>query len=329
MSLVLPLSDWPVQDRDMWLNLQIEGGPLDDCGALSHLRATSLKTLELRYARWLQWLINSDAEAITLPPARRGTLPRLSAWLRDLSHTRPMTQLMFIDGVLRILSASDPAQDWSAQRKLKAGLKRAAGRGDRDRKLGRVLSSEVLFRAGLILATGHAEAAPTPLRGMMCLRDGTMIAMLALMPMRRRAFAGLRIGTSLYVAADTMTVALPGDLTKSGQPWEADVPQSVEPLVRRYVNEARPFFYGAWPTASRCPVGWPVWHSFEERHAEPPDRGADTEADGSPYSTAFLSGCCRDNPGPLFSGTRQANSTNSCAYELRNRRAPLHPRPDN
>ncbi|NOD49261.1 MULTISPECIES: tyrosine-type recombinase/integrase [unclassified Ruegeria] len=242
MSLVLPLSDWPVQDREMWLNLQIEGGPLDDCGALSHLRATSLKTLELRYARWLQWLINSDAEAITLPPARRGTLPRLSAWLRDLSHTRPMTRLMFIDGVLRILSAADPTQDWSAQRRLKAGLKRAAGRGDRDRKLGRVLSSEVLFKAGMSLATGHAEAEPTPLRRMICLRDGTMIAMLALMPMRRRAFAGLRIGISLHVTADTITVALPGDLTKSGQPWEADVPQSVEPLLRRYANEARPYF---------------------------------------------------------------------------------------
>ncbi|WP_170782162.1 tyrosine-type recombinase/integrase [Ruegeria arenilitoris] len=242
MSLVLPIANWPASDRDMWDRLQKAAGPLDDCGALAHLRATSLKTLELRYARWLQWLITSDAEAITLPPARRGTLPRLSAWLRDLSRTRPMTRLMFIDGVLRILSAADPTQDWSAQRKLKAGLKRAAGRGDRDRKLGRVLSSEVLFRAGLILATGHAEAAPTPLRSMMCLRDGTMIAMLALMPMRRRAFAGLRIGTSLYVAADTMTVALPGDLTKSGHPWEADVPQSVEPLLRRYVNEARPFF---------------------------------------------------------------------------------------
>ncbi len=232
MSLVLPLSDWPTQDREMWINLQKEGGPLDDCGALSHQRATSLKTLELRYARWLQWLITNDAKAIIVPPARRATLPRRSAWLRDLSHTRPMTRLMFIDGVLRILSAADPTQDWSAQRKLKAGLKRATGRGDRDRKLGRVLSSEVLFKAGMSLAMGHAEAAPTLLRRMMCLRDGTMIAMLALMPMRRRAFAGLRIGTSLHVTADTMTVALPGDLTKSGQPWEADVPQSIEPLLR-------------------------------------------------------------------------------------------------
>ncbi|WP_170765975.1 tyrosine-type recombinase/integrase [Ruegeria lacuscaerulensis] len=242
MSLVLPLANWPAQDRDMWDSLQKAAGPLDDCGALAHLRATSLKSLELRYARWLQWLTNTDMDAITLPPPQRATLPRLSAWLQDLSHTRPMTRLMFIDGVLRILSAADPTQDWSGQRRLKTGLKRAAGRGDRDRKLGRVLSSEVLFRAGMTLATDHAEAAPTPLRRLMHLRDGTMIAMLALMPMRRRAFAGLRIDVSLHVTPDAMSVALPGDLTKSGHPWEAEVPQSVEPLLRRYITEARPFF---------------------------------------------------------------------------------------
>lgn len=242
MSLVLPLANWPASDWDMWDKLQKAAGPLDDCGALAHLRATSLKTLELRYARWLQWLITSDADAITLPPARRATLPRLSAWLQDLSHTRPMTRLMFIDGVLRVLSAADPVHDWTGQRRLKTGLKRTAGNGDRDRKLGRVLSSDVLLRAGISLATEHAEVARTSLRRMICLRDGTMIAMLALMPMRRRAFAGLQIGPSLQVTPDAMIVALTGDLTKSGHPWEADVPQSVEPLLRRYVDEARPFF---------------------------------------------------------------------------------------
>lgn len=240
MSLIMPLSSWPDQDRAMWLNLQKSGGPLDDRGALSHLRATSLNTLELRYGRWLRWLETTDPDACALPPTVRATIERLSAWLGDLSHTKPMTRLMFIDGVIRILSAADPGKDWSAQRKLKAGLKRDAGRGDRDRKLGRILSSGVLLRAGITLATKHAEAAGTPLEAMKRLRDGTMIAMLALMPMRRRAFAGLRIGTSLIVSGETIIVALPDALTKSGQPWEAEVPDVIAPLLRRYIREARP-----------------------------------------------------------------------------------------
>ncbi|SEK07562.1 hypothetical protein SAMN05444007_1203 [Cribrihabitans marinus] len=224
----------------MWIEFQKTGGPLDDRGALAHLRATSLDTLERRYGRWLRWLAIMDADACGLPPTERATLERLSAWLRDLSHTKPMTRLMFVDGVLRILSAASPGKDWSAQRNLKAALKRAAGRGDRDRKMGRILSSDVLLQAGIKLATKQAEAASTPLEAMKRLRDGTMIAMLAVMPMRRRAFAGLQIGTSLIVAAETISIALPEELTKSGQPWEADVPDMVAPLLRRYIGDARP-----------------------------------------------------------------------------------------
>ncbi|MFC3614543.1 hypothetical protein ACFORG_12285 [Lutimaribacter marinistellae] len=240
MSLVLPFPDWPAQDRAMWIDLQKSGGPLDDRGALAHLRTTSLETLERRYGRWLRWLATTDPDACALPPVERATMERLSAWLHDLARTKPMSRLMFVDGVLRILSAAYPGKDWSAQRKLKAALKRTAGRGDRDRKVGRILSSDVLLRAGIELATKHADAASTPLEEMKRLRDGTMIAMLAVMPMRRRAFAGLQLSVSLFVTAETISVALPEDLTKSGQPWEADVPDVVAPLLRRYIGDARP-----------------------------------------------------------------------------------------
>lgn len=242
MSLVLPLSEWPKQDRVMWADLTRQGGPFDDVGALAHLRDTSLLTLERRYARWLCWLTTHEPTAIALQPASRATLPRLSAWLDDLQHTKPMTQLMFVDGVLRILRAAAPEADWTAQLRLKASLKRAAGNGDRDRKAGRILSSDVLLRAGITMATKHANAAGTSLQSMKHLRDGTMIALLALMPMRRRAFASLRIGHSVLVADDEILIALPAELTKSGQPWEAVVPNQIDPLLRRYLTEARPMF---------------------------------------------------------------------------------------
>lgn len=226
----------------MWADLTQQGSPFDDVGALAHLRTTSLLTLELRYARWLCWLTSNAPEAIALKPASRATMPRLSAWLDDLQHTKPMSQLMFVDGVLRILRAAAPDSDWTAQLRLKASLKREAGTGDRDRKAGRILSSAVLLKAGMELATNHAETAGTPLQSMKHVRDGAMIAMLALMPMRRRAFAGLRISHSVLVAKDEILIALPEELTKSCQPWEAVVPDQIDPLLRRYLNEARPMF---------------------------------------------------------------------------------------
>ena len=176
MSLILPLAEWPDPDRSMWENLRKEAGPMDDRGALAHLRQTSCATLEARYGRWIQRLMTSDPDAFALPPVDRATVPRLQAWLGDLAHTKPMTRLMFVDGVLRILRAADPDHDWTMQRRLLAGLKRAADRGDPARKQGRILSSEVLLKAGLSLAEADADAVPNQLRRMIGQRDGMMIA---------------------------------------------------------------------------------------------------------------------------------------------------------
>jgi len=242
MSLVLPLDRWPEADRFMWAALRAQGGPLDDQGALAHLRETSLQTLERRYGRWLCWLGKSDPTALQLQPAERATTDRLKKWLEDLAHTAPMSRLMFVDGVLRILCAAAPQKDWTQQRRLRAGLKQSAGRGDRRRKEGRVLSTQVLLAAGLSLATDQSCAASTPLEAMKRLRDGAMIAVLALMPMRRRAFTNLEIGRSLLVTENGFRIAIAEELMKTGVPWEADVPQQLVGVLQRYLSEARRYF---------------------------------------------------------------------------------------
>lgn len=242
MSLILPLNDWPVADVEMWGTLQREGGPLDDCGALMHLRATSLKMLQCSYGQWLKYLSERFPEAISLPPAARATVPHLQCWLGELENTAPMTRLMLIGGMLRVLRAAEPDRDWSVQNRLVAGLRHAAGRGDLARKAGRIASSLELLRAGSMRARGHANAASTHLQAMIRLRDGTMIAMLALMPMRRRAFANLILGYSIHISEEAVFVSLPSELTKSGVPWEAEVPEQVAPLLRRYISEARTYF---------------------------------------------------------------------------------------
>lgn len=241
MSLVLPFPEWPVHDRTMWQALQTQGGPFDDQGALAHLRATSRKTLEVRYGRWLRWLTVTDPEALKLAPTERMTVDRLQAWLHDLAHTQPMSQLMFVDGVLRVLRAVAPELYSRDHQRLKAVLKRAAGRGDRTRKLGRVLSSDVLLNAGLQWAGPGADSATTVLEAMKRRRDGTMIALLALLPMRRRSFNGLRLGTSIYIQDSEILISLSEDETKTGVPWEAAVPPQVEPLFRCYVDAVRPW----------------------------------------------------------------------------------------
>lgn len=239
MSLILPLEEWPAADHAMWAALRQQGGPFEDRGALAGLRETSVETLQNRYGRWLEWLRRTDPDALDEPPAARVTLPRLRGWLDALAHTAPMSQLMFVDGLLHVVTAAAPDADWSAHRRVKAHLKQAAGTGDPARKAGRVLSSRVLLQAAVALA--GPEAATTPLQRAVRQRNGTMVAFLAMIPIRRRAFAGLKVGRSLIVCPDRLILALPGALTKSHRPLECDIADPAAGLLRAYLADTRPF----------------------------------------------------------------------------------------
>lgn len=236
------LKDWPVSDKVMWDGLTLSGNPLDEEGRFAHLRQTSRTTLCRHYGRWLAWLMDADPDAFVLEPAARFTMKQLLQWHETMSEMRPMSRLSLIGDTVRMLTAADPTADWTQHLQFKKYLKRAAGRGDQTRKSGRILSSVVLFEAGRKHATMDVETATTSLEAMKRQRNGTMVAMLALMPMRRRSYANLEIGSSLIVAENRIIVALPGSLTKDGLPWEADVPAAVEPLLRRYLEEVRPWF---------------------------------------------------------------------------------------
>lgn len=178
----------------MWASLLERGGLLDDPGALAHLRATSISMRAQQYGRWLAWLAAHDPAALEEPPTSRLTLDRLGRWLEALASVSPISRHMFVVGALHVLRVAAPRADWAAHLKVETRLRIAAGRGSQARKRGRVLSSSTLLEAGLRHAGSEADQAPTPLAAAKRRRDGLMMAMLALLPMRRRAFASLRIG---------------------------------------------------------------------------------------------------------------------------------------
>ncbi|MEI4263618.1 tyrosine-type recombinase/integrase [Roseovarius sp. D0-M9] len=119
-------------------------------------------------------------------------------------------------------------------------MKRAAGRGDATRKQGRILSSEVLLKAGLAHAAVDADTVPNPLKRMICQRDGMMIALLAVLPIRRRSFCELALGQSVHVSDSEILISLSEDMTKTGVPWDAAIPPQIEAALRQYIDEVRP-----------------------------------------------------------------------------------------
>ncbi|MBY6117434.1 hypothetical protein KUW09_24815 [Mameliella alba] len=258
MSLVLPVLQWPEMDRAMWTALFQEGSPLDEQGPLAHYRATSRATLMSRYRRWLKWLADHEPWTLSLEPAERASVERLRRWLKDLDHTAPITRWSFVEGVMRVLCSAEPDRSWEDQHRLVKALKSAADRHRSRRKEGRVLSSAVLLETGRRLAMEVGANNRRWLDGATGIRDGAMISLLALMPIRLRALSSLRLDESVFITSDRITIALPADLTKSGVPWEADVPEQVLPILRKYVDEARPLLQSR--TEERDPHLWLARH---------------------------------------------------------------------
>ena len=200
---------WPTSDRVMWEHLVQSGDPFDDAGPWAHLRETTRKTLRYRYGRWLGWLAAFAPSALEEDPADRATMDRLSSWLECLPQLAPASREVFVDGCIRVLRTAMPQNDWSSQQRLLKALRGETARTSTTRKIGRVPSTTFLLDIGLHIAGPAAEMAGTPLEAAKRRRDGAIIALLAMLPMRRRSLLELTLGSSIRVARAGSTSCFP------------------------------------------------------------------------------------------------------------------------
>jgi integrase len=107
-------------------------------------------------------------------------------------------------------------------------------------KLDRLVLTEQLVEAGLTLmieAKEHTKAKVVRARG---IRNGLMLALLALCPIRRKNFAALEIGKTFKEAKGRWWITLSGRATKMHSPEERPVAEWMTPYIRLYLDEARP-----------------------------------------------------------------------------------------
>lgn len=239
MGAVTPLEHWPENDRAAFTALFTEGGLLDDRGPLAHWKGVSRKLMQRQYGLWVHWVSCTEPNALHFDPVVRATSERLRSWLKSVDHLAPATLLGYIDAVLRLCRSIEPDHDWSRHRAILASLQRTKVRHGSPRKVGRIMSSDVLFEIGLQLARENEGPITHPYQAVK-LRDGAMICLLALMPMRRRALSQLALGRSFHVEPGQITICLDGSMTKNGQSWEAVVPNAARDVLETYLNIGRP-----------------------------------------------------------------------------------------
>lgn len=237
-SRILPLETWPAADRKMWAYLTRQASPFDDPGPLTHLAEATRGMSRVAYGKWLSWIAQTDPAALDLPPDTRSAPERFLGWLRSNAHLTPATQHSYAANALRTLYSAFPGQDWSGHWQAVKSLERAKRRFVGHRKDGRILDSGVVLQRALKLAEDSGSERHA-LRRALQQRNGCLLAFLALIPLRRRALTGLRLGQSFLRTDGGFWVEIPAELSKNTTQWSTQVPDCLIPVLNRYLEDTR------------------------------------------------------------------------------------------
>jgi integrase/recombinase XerD len=208
----LPLAAWPEADRLIWLAACACGDLLDESvGARANHSAISNRKAERGYGRWLTFLRVAESDCLTLRPVDRITSDRVKAYVEHLlsldnSTATILARLQELGEVAKVL---DPARPWGSIKSLASKI-RARHKPARDKS--NLKLSDELFALGLQLVDRASKL--QGLNAAALHRDGLMIALLALVPLRRRNMADFRLEKNLIATNGAWLIAFEASETK-------------------------------------------------------------------------------------------------------------------
>jgi integrase/recombinase XerD len=237
------VSDWPAEDQALWGRMTKLVGPLDEGGELTHLRATSIRNVEVAYGRWLCWLGKHEPTALNEPPIPRVTPQRVQLWMESVQDCAPNSRKIWIDGLIRFLTAAEPDVRIPFLQRVQCNLLQLASEHHGDRKIGRIPSSLDLIEAALAYADAEEALATSRFERARRQRDAAMIVFLSMLPIRRRTFVSLELGRTLISSDKEIAVLLAPEEVKNKKHYEIVLREPGASLLRRYLEEARPFLH--------------------------------------------------------------------------------------
>lgn len=245
--IYLSFDRWPAEDRARWEDAFKEGDRFEGSGLGSHLAQSTQRNLWISYARFLRFISTNRRDLLELrPEARidRVIVAEYVAW-RAESGGYGMAAVD-IDGLRGVLRLFCPAVDWSWLLTLR---KRIAAKAARTPRKYHLVTSERLYALGIDLmdrAIAEAEAAKgISKEHAFKFRDGLVIALLALLPLRSRTLVALRIGKHLVKTGDLWGLDIPAVDTKTRLPLDYPISQELSTRIDLYLQQFRRLIPGA------------------------------------------------------------------------------------
>jgi hypothetical protein len=241
--LSLPVHDWPDADRRAWEDACRPGSRLKAGGAASALAQASRNDFAIAYGAFLAFLQRSGRLERHQPAAAQVTKPNVDAYVTDLTaRVGSVTVHIYVYHMRRAAQLLAPRVDFAWLAEIEKD--RALVMEPRS-KYDRLVFSGPLVEAGLTLIAEAQQFARNDVARARGVRNGLMIALLALCPIRPRNFAALEIGHTFKEVHGRWWIALPGSSTKTRRPDERCVSEVLNPSIEFYLTQSRPVLLGS------------------------------------------------------------------------------------
>lgn len=256
----IPLAQWPLADRVAWTEALAPGDILEPGGPASLWRPATVKEFQRIYGRYLGFLTRAGWLDPAVGPSARFTPEIVAPFVEELRWLNaPCTVVSQIASLYSIIHALNPVGDYAWLKRISLNLAtRAVARRN---KAVLVVGSDELVGLGIqIMADAAREGDPIEIA--VRRQSGLMIALLALIPLRKSNFASIEIGRHLRTIGEMAFLVFPGTEMKNHEPLRAPVPPELMPALRRHLEVDRPVLAAVTSKLSRRrPPGDALWLS--------------------------------------------------------------------
>jgi integrase len=256
----LPVNEWPAADQHAHKEACTPGSRFKPGGSASYLAEVSQKDFWGRYGAFLGFLQRTRRLDMDVAAGGQVTPANVEAYLADLkSRVRSVTVWNCIYKLRRASELLAPNADFSWLAEIEKDV--ALVMVPRS-KFERLVLSQHILEAGLTLIAEGIGSSKSDIARAILVRNGFMIALLALHPIRLKNFVDLEIGTTFKEIQGSWWIILPSSHTKSRRPDERRVTQRLNWAIEAYLNDWRPALIGSEPTSNRLWISSTTGHPF-------------------------------------------------------------------
>jgi integrase len=233
--------DWPEIDQDLWNGAFTKCDLEDDTQSpAAGWRLGSVQTNREGYGRWINFLTRSGSD-LTMHPADRVTPIRVRAYLAELNQLKLSirTRCNRISQLLSVVLAFAPERDWSWLKRRFRYLDALAHENRRQSPLP-LLSGDILAEALKALNKLRKDDGLSELSLAVTYRNWLMVAMAALLALRRHNLAALSIERHMRRVGDDWLIEIPPEESKTAKLITMPIPQVLHVDLEFYLEQVRP-----------------------------------------------------------------------------------------